>query len=251
VRAVPLVAVGTLLVSTGLEILPADDLGAKITVARVLIILGLLALLATGARPRDLATRFDLYVGIVLLPGLLATIAGGSGAPLRFLLTAIAFYYLTVGVLRRAGDAGMALAVVALVAVAAAGGVGLSQTVQDTCTGFYREGLSPITVDEARPDLEPLAVGTFANPNLLAAYVLLLAPIGVVAALAAQGRGVRTVMLGAVALAYAGLLATFSRAALVAALAAGGWRSSCILAWSAPRGRGWPSGPRVWRACWS
>ncbi|MEA2480068.1 MAG: hypothetical protein QOJ07_1990, partial [Thermoleophilaceae bacterium] len=73
----------------------------------------------------------------------------------------------------------------------------------------------------------PRADGSFANPNLLATHVLLLAPLAIAFALTAVAREVKVTLFALAALAYLGLILTFSRAALGAALLAG-----LVVAWS-------------------
>jgi O-antigen ligase len=137
-----------------------------------------------------------------------------------------------------------AIAAAALVAVALAALPGVAQVVQDEATGFYRKGCEPVTASPPYipPGTLTRATGSFANPNLLAGHVLLLAPLG--AALVAlvlrrrrsaaggggseaggdgdeQERVPVALALGlTVALAYAGVVLTFSRAAIFFALVA-------------------------------
>ncbi len=220
--AVALVAVGAILVGTGLDVLPPDPLLLNLTLGRVLLIAGFVALLAGGARLGAFRTALDVPIGLLLAVAALTTARGGHpGAPLRFLLTAIAVYYLTVALVRRHRSARGALALVALVAVVSAGGVGVAQVAQETHTTYYREGLTPVVSVQPRDDLLTRAVGTFPNPNLLAGYVLLFGPVAALAASVAAAREVRVVALALVALAYLGLVLTFSRAGVVAALLSG------------------------------
>jgi O-antigen ligase len=186
------------------------------------VIAGLVALVVGGARLAHFRTALDVPVALLVLAAALTTARGGhSGAPLRFVVTAVAFYYLTVVLLRRERGARGALALVALVAVAAAGGEGVAQVAQDAHTTYYREGLTPVVSLRPRPELLTRAVGTFPNPNLLAGYVLVLGPVAALAALGGATRQLRVASLALVALAYLGLLLTFSRAGAVAALLAG------------------------------
>ena len=191
------------------------------TLGRVLVLVGLIALVAGGARPGDARTALDVPIALLLAAATLTTLRGGHpGAPLRFLVTAVAFYYLVVLVLRRVRGARAALTLVALVAVVAAGGAGVAQVAQDDHTTYYRDGLAPVVSVTPRPDLLTRAVGTFPNPNLLAGYLLLLVPVAALAVAAAATPDVRAVSVGLVALAELGLVLTFSRAGIVAGLLA-------------------------------
>lgn len=217
----PLVAVAAVLLGTGLEILPPDALFLNLTVARLLIAAGLVALVLDGARARHFRSGLDVPIALLLLAGFATTLRGGyDGAPLRFLLTAVAFYYLTLALIRRSRAARSALTLVALVAVVASAGAGVAQVAQDQHTTYYREGFTPVISVEPRGDLLSRATGTFANPNLLAAHVLLLGPLAFLAALAAGTREVRGITWALVGLAYLGLVLTFSRAGVGAALLA-------------------------------
>ena len=237
---VPLVAVSALVLGTGLDVLPPDPLVLNLTLGRLLILAGLVALVAGGARLATFRTALDVPIALLLAVAALTTARGGHpGAPLRFLITAVALYYLTVALVRRHRAARGALALVALVSVVAAAGVGVAQVAQEAHTTYYREGLTPVVSVQPRDDLLTRAVGTFPNPNLLAGYVLLLGPVAALAASVAAVREVRAVALGLVALAYLGLVLTFSRAGVVAALLSGAavlyvlrrrWRRPLLLA---------------------
>ena len=222
----PLVAVGALLLSTGIEILPADALVWKLTLGRLLVIVALIALIAGGARLRDFRTGLDIPIALLLLAAVVTTlrhpIAGeDSAAPLRFVLTVIAFFYVTVAMCRRRPKVRLALPMIATFAIVASAVVGVEQVAQDQFTGFYRDGFTPVITGKPQPDLLPRARGSFANQNLLASHVLLLAPLAVAFALSEVAREVRVALFGLAALAYLGLLLTFSRAGLGAAIVAG------------------------------
>jgi O-antigen ligase len=220
--AVALIASGALLLGSGLDLLPPDALALNITVGRLLVIAGLVALVAGGARLEDFRTGIDIPIALLLVAAAVTTVRGGHpGAPLRFLLTAVAFFYLTVALLRGDRAARGALILVALVTVVVSGGTGVAQVAQDAHTTYYRDGLTPVVSTAVRPDLLPRAVGSFPNPNLLAGHLLLLGPVAALAGLAAATRAVRVVTWALVALAYLGLVLTFSRAGVVAAAVAG------------------------------
>ena len=220
---VALVAVSALMLGTGVEILPAGGIVSIFTLGRLLIVAGLLGLVVGGARLADFRTALDIPIAILLLAAVVTTVDGGHEvAPLRFLITVVLLYYLTVVLWRRHPESRETLPLVALIAVVASAVVGVAQVAQDTPTSFYREGFSPIVSTTPRPDLLQRAIGSFDNPNLLATHVLLLAPLGAVAALGAATRSLRVVLVALVGLAYVGLLLTFSRAGIGAALLSAG-----------------------------
>ncbi len=214
--ALPLIAVALLVLDATVLFLPSEPLVWRLTLTRLVVLAGFAALLAAGARLRHLRSRLDPAIGVLVLSGLLATVLGRhDAAPLRALLTGVAFYYLCVGVLRTDPGAWRALVVVALVTAVIAGAVALAQVRAGTPTGFCRS-LSLRDVS-CRSGGLVRATGTFPNPNLLAAAVVLLTPIGALTARTARQRGERAVHLLLIALAYAGLLVTYSRGAYLAA----------------------------------
>lgn len=200
---------------------------AKLTLGRLLVIAALAALVATGARLRDFRTGLDAPIALLVAAGILTTLrhplAGADeAAPLRFLLTVVVFYYVTVAMCRRNPPVRLALPMIATFAIVASSVVGVEQVAQDQFTGFYRDGFTPIVTTTPQNDLLPRAKGSFANPNLLASHVLLLAPLAVAFALSAVAREVRVALFALAALAYLGLFLTFSRAGFGAAFVAGG-----------------------------
>jgi O-antigen ligase len=222
----PLVAVGALLLSTGVEILPSGGIVWKLTLGRLLVLVALAALIATGARMRDFRTGLDAPIALLVAAAILTTLrhplAGiDESAPLRFLLTVVVFYYVTVAMCRRWPGVRLALPMIATFAVVASAVLGVEQVAQHEFTGFYRDGFTPIVTGHPMPDLLPRARGSFANPNLLASHVLLLAPLAVAFALSAVAREVRVTLLALAGLAYLGLVLTFSRAGIGAALVGG------------------------------
>jgi O-antigen ligase len=185
----------------------------------VLVIAALVALIATGARLRDFRTGLDGPIALLVLAAIVTTVrhplAGvDEAAPLRFLLTVIVFYYVTVAMVRRQPGTRLALPMIATFAIVSSAVVGVAQVAQGTPTGFYRDGFTPVVSQTVRDDLLPRAIGSFANPNLLATHILLLAPLAVAFALTAVAREVKVTLFGLAALSYLGLVLTFSRAAL-------------------------------------
>ena len=233
----PLLVVTGLLLGTGVDIMPPESIVAvgpvELTLARLLILGGLAALVyAHGARRELFATGLAIPAGLLLLAGLVATVKWGTEPRFRFLVEAVALFYLTVAALRARPDARSTLAVVALVAVALSALPGVAQVAQADATGFYRDGCRPVTADPpiVPPGTVTRAIGTFENPNLLAAHVLLLGPLAAagIAGLAGgwQLRRALAVVLGlavvALALTYSRSAALLAVAGLIAALATSG-----------------------------
>ncbi|MEX2194050.1 MAG: O-antigen ligase family protein [Thermoleophilaceae bacterium] len=196
----------------------------ELTLSRLLILLGLAALLLTeGARGELFRTRLEIPLVLLLVAGLVTTVKWGTEPRYRFLVESVALFYLAFAVARARPDGRRALVAVALVAMALSALAGIAQISQGEATGFYRDGCEPVT---APPPVIPggtitRATGTFSNPNLLAGHLLLLAPLGAVA-VAGLGAGfqLRLVMGLAVGLGYAGLALTYSRSAIFFGLAA-------------------------------
>ncbi|WP_338146052.1 O-antigen ligase family protein [Streptomyces scabichelini] len=164
-------------------------------------------------------------------------IGGHPTAPLRGLVTVIACYYLVVGLRRTQPESWRAIALLALVSVSAAGTAAFSQVTNATPTGFCRTGLftdvSCDAGDAGGGGVLIRAVGTFANPNLLAAFLVLMLPFVLLAVISVDERTARTsvVLMGIVG--YGALLTTFSRGGYVAGAA--GLLVFAAAYWPAPR----------------
>ena len=253
-EALPLLAVATLLLSTGAPILPGDSLVSvgvlELTPSRLLVLAGLVAVLASpgeAGRRTLWRTGLELPLALLLAVSLLATREWDTDARMRFLVEGVALFYLTFAVVRSRADARAALAWIAVIALSLSALVAIAQVSQGEPTGFYRQGCLPVTVAPPvkPPDSLTRAVGTFANPNVLAGHLLLLGPL---AALALTGaplqRGQRLALGLALALAGVALVLTFSRSGVLAAvvalalgaLAAGGRRGRTIAAAAAAIG---------------
>ena len=242
----PLAILALLLLGTGAGIMPPDALiGAgvvQLNLERLLVLAAFGALLAVelGRRRRYAAleggstpprrawrrltpTGLELPLALLLLAALVATIEWGTEARFRFLAEGVAVFYLAFAVVRTRPEARGTLAVVALVAVSLAALTGIAQVSQEDATGFYRVDCVPVTRPAAPPPADSItrATGTFSNPNVLAGFLLLLAPMAALAAgpLRDAARGRLAVGL-LVALAYLALALTYSRAAVLFALAA-------------------------------
>lgn len=105
-----------------------------------------------------------------------------------------------------------------------ASAVAVGQFSHDVPTGFCRSGL--LRDAPCEPGALVRAVGTFANPNLLAALLLLFAPLCVLAVSMVSDRTARMCVIALAVVCYAGIFVTFSRAAYLGALA-----GLLVLAW--------------------
>jgi len=220
---VPLLVVALLLLSTGADVLPPDTLLAagpvELDLSRILILAALAALVYVHGPRRELfASGLAIPLGLLVLAGLVATIKWGTEPRFRFLVEMVALLYLTLAVVRSRPEARTALAVIALVAVSLSALDGVAQVAQDEATGFYRDGCTPVT--RAPPDIPDgtftRAIGSFANPNLLAAHILLLGPLAAAGiALVSGAWTTRRVLAMTLLLAALGLVLTYSRSGIV------------------------------------
>ncbi|MFB9466042.1 O-antigen ligase family protein [Streptomyces cinereospinus] len=225
-QAVPLAALFVVFLDTATDFFPDDPLAGVVTPTRIALFLGLLAPAVPvrgrpRARLRDFRTRLDGPIALLLGAAVLTTFLGGHPtAPLRGLLTAVACYYLVVGLRRTQPESWRAVGLLAPAAAVAAGAAALAQVTNDTPTGFCRTGLlTDISCDASGPGVLIRATGTFANPNLLAAFLVLLLPFVLLAAVSVDERTARTAVVLAGVLGYGALLTTFSRAGYVAGAA--------------------------------
>ncbi|MBA3301175.1 MAG: O-antigen ligase family protein [Thermoleophilaceae bacterium] len=226
VGAVPLVVICALLLSTGAEIMPPETLislgPVQITLARLLILMGLVALVvAEGPRIGLFHSRLEIPLALLLAVVALSTIKWDTGPRGRFLFESVALFYLVVGVVRARPESRTAITLIALVSLALSALGGIAQISQEVATGFYRDGCEPVTRPGPikPPDSLTRATGTFANPNVLAGHILLLAPLAAVAAWASAAVLQLRLALGLVAgLGYLALLLTYSRTGVFIAL---------------------------------
>lgn len=215
VAAVALVAVT---MEATFDVLPDAPLVWLVTPLRLVLLLGLAGLVVAEPRRRLRPTWLSGAVATLAVCAGVVTLATGHGGPQwRSLLTSIAAAFLAGGILRRRPAAWPAIGVLALLAVAAAGGVAVSQTVNGTPTGFCRAALDG-SADSCRPGAMIRAVGPFANPNILAAFLVLLLPTAVAGALALRDATSRIVGLSGVALGITALPLTGSRGGTLAAV---------------------------------
>lgn len=215
--AVTLLCIAALVFEAAADVLPDTAYFRIITWQRVATGVGLIAVIAAGARWRDFRTRIDVPILVLVLAALLVTARVGGGAQLRHFLSFVAIFYLVTALIRIEKRAVRALVMLASTAVTVAAAVALSQYSQDRPTGFCRTGLLRDQSCNV-PGALSRAIGTFENPNLLAAFLLLFAPLGVLAAASVKDRLYRVCALGLTAMAYLALAVTFSRAAYIAAV---------------------------------
>ena len=225
----PLLVVGALLLSTASDILPNDTIigvgEVDLNLARLLVLVALAAVVAThGLRREHWHTGAALPLLLLLAVGLYTSHKYGTYPRYRFLVEGVAVLYLTFAVVRARGDGREALAMVGMVALAIAALTAVAQVAQGVHTGFYRDGCTPVTLT---PGMDPpagsltRATGTFANPNVLGGYLLLLLPLGAMASVyVARVRGLWAVVALAGGLGFLSLVFTFSRAAVLMALVA-------------------------------
>ena len=229
VAELPLLVVCTVLLSTGADILPGDAIVSigevELNLARILIVVGLVALVATeGLSLRLFRARVELPIALLVAASLVASAKWGTEPRARFAIEAVALFYLTFGVLRARPEAREGIAAVGLAALALAAVTAVAQVAQGEPSGFYRDGCIPVTKPFGPPPEGSItrAIGTFENPNVLGGYLLLLIPLGALAAAYVWPRAGRSwplfalvVPLGALAVVF-----TYSRAAVLMGLVA-------------------------------
>ncbi|RSM88494.1 O-antigen ligase domain-containing protein [Kibdelosporangium aridum] len=235
---VVLLCVAALVFDAATGLLPTTPYLTVITWQRLVIVAGLVAVLAAGARLPDFRTRLDVPILVLVVAALAVTVRSGGGAQLRNLVSFIAVYYLVTALLRVTKPAWRTVAMLASGVVTVAGAVAISQISRDVPTGFCRSGLFGDAACE--PGTQVRAVGTFANPNLLAAFLLLFLPLSVLAVATIADRMYQICVLGLTLVGYIALLATFSRAAYIA-----GFAGLMVLTWQRARGRFSPATIRL------
>jgi O-antigen ligase len=225
----PLLVVGVLLLSTASDILPNDTIvgvgEVDLNLARLLLLVALAAFVVTnGIRLDDWRTGAALPLLLLIGVSLYASHKYGTYPRFRFLVEGVAAFYLTFAVVRARADGREALAMVGLIALAIAALTAVSQVAQGVHTGFYRDGCTPLTLT---PGMDPpsgsltRATGTFANPNVLGGYLLLLLPLGAMAAVyVTRIRGLWAAVALGGGLGFLSLVFTFSRAAVLTSLVA-------------------------------
>jgi O-antigen ligase len=225
----PLLVVGVLLASTAADILPNDTIvgvgEVQLNLGRLLLVVALAAFVLTnGLRLDHWRTGVGLPLLLLLAVALYTSHKYGTYPRYRFLVEGVAVLYLTFAVVRARRDGRDGIAFVGLVALAIAGLTAVAQVAQDVHTGFYRDGCTPVTLT---PAVDPpsgsitRATGTFANPNVLGGYLLLLLPLGAMASVyVTRVRGLWAAVALGGGLGFLALVFTFSRAAVLMSLVA-------------------------------
>lgn len=215
-----LLALVVLVLQSVADVLPAEPLFWVVTPERVVVAVGLLALLATVRRVdrASLAWRwpFDLCAAALLLAAAVPAHRYGTWPEWRALATGVAIAWLAAGVMRASVESWRAITLVAFGAVLTAGLTGVRQTVQGIPTGFCRGALDGTADSCGHADVMVRAIGTFGNPNLLSAFLVLLVPLAAAYAAGHTQRQARAVGYLGAGVGVLGILATGSRAGILA-----------------------------------
>ncbi|GAA1868009.1 O-antigen ligase family protein [Myceligenerans crystallogenes] len=228
---VVLLCLAALLFEATSDVLPDAPIFGVVTWQRVVTTAGFAAALVAGARWRHFRTRLDIPVVVLLLASAVAAYRWGGDAPFRHLFSYVSVYYLATALMRLQPTAWRALVVLAAGAVTVASAVAIGQSSENVPTGFCRSGLLR-DASCSEPGVFARATGTFSNPNLLAAFLLLLVPLAVLAVTMFTDHLQRVVAMAAIVLACAALLVTYSRGPWVA-----GFAAALVLAWQWARTR--------------
>ncbi|MFB9454118.1 hypothetical protein [Streptomyces antimycoticus] len=208
VQAVPLVATAIVMLDAATDFFPDAPLVGVITPVRLAVPAGPVATAVTAPRLATFRTRLDPAIALLLLGAVATTYVGGHpGAPLRALMTALATFYLLVGIRRAQPESWRAVALLAPAAVAAAATSAFAQVTNEVPTGFCRTGLfTDVDCDSGGPGSMIRATGTFANPNLLAAFLVLLTPIALLTAVTVAERTARVAVVSVGLVGYGAVL---------------------------------------------
>ncbi|WP_168582944.1 O-antigen ligase family protein [Gephyromycinifex aptenodytis] len=222
--AIAIAALAVVLAQATTDALPDQPVFWLFTPLRLVVLLGLAALLcADRIRPVVLPPRpsaLGIAVLALVASGAIAALRTGHGwASWRALLTAIAVAYLATGIRRIAPASWLAITHLALFAVAIAATSALAQVANGVPTGFCRGALDG-SADTCLAGSLIRATGPFANPNLLAPFLVLLVPIAGSAVGRADDLHTRTVLALPLVAAAAAVLVTWSRGGMCAAIAA-------------------------------
>ena len=210
-----------LVIDTAVGILPGDALAGDLpllsvlTIQRVVVAACVLCLVIAAPRPSTFRTPVDLpLLALVALAAVALLQDGQSMAAWRGLVTAVAIFYIAVGVLRRHSDAAPVLLVAVLGSAFVAAAIGVQQSVDGVDTGFYRIGFQNADADVAGAVTR--SIGTFTNPNLLAGFLVLALPMTVGLLGRRAGRRLQVAWVVLAGIVAAGLVVTFSRGAIAA-----------------------------------
>lgn len=212
---VAVAAVLVLVLEACAGIIPDDPAIGYLTPLRALIALGFAAALLTGPSLRAWRTPLDLPAAVLLLAAIPGARFAADFAAWRWLLSYVAVYYLAVFAMRRMRDLRESLGVLGLVAVAVPSLAAISQAAHGTPTGFCRAVLTGSGACED-PDALIRAVGTFANPNTLGAFLVLAIPFAVAFAMRAERTAARAIGWTVVGAGVLAIVLTYSRGPLAA-----------------------------------
>jgi len=216
---IALLCMGLVFFESVADILPDGTIFWLVTPSRALIGLGLLCGVLVAPAPSMWRTWLDIPMGVLVVASLVASFGNGeSMSSWRWVLTGVSFYYLVVIVRRMHPDTHRAAMVLGLLAVAVCALTALRQAANETPTGFCRAPLSGMSYSCEQPGALVRVIGTFSNPNLLAAFLLLCLPLAWLAVDEWLNRTVRITGYLVVALGYLALVDTWSRAAIAAAV---------------------------------
>lgn len=214
-----LVSVVVLFLEAVADILPDGTWFWLITPSRAVLILGLVAMALVAPRPGAWRTWLDVPLAVLVVVSLLASFGRPDSMALwRWLLTEVGFFYLVVMVRRLHHDTHRAALVLGLTGVSTASLVALQQAAAQTPTGFCRAPAAGMADGCEQPGALVRVIGTFGNPNLLAAFLLVLLPLAWLAVDEWLNRSMRLAGWAVVALASLALLHTWSRAGIAAGL---------------------------------
>lgn len=240
---VALLALVAVLAEAAADVLPDGPVVGVVTPVRLALGIGLVALLlggpartrpgldGSGAAGRPLlrhgrtgpldpaAIALGVAVASLLATAALATLTSGTDwSAWRGILTGAATFVLAAGVVRARPAVGPALGLLSLGAVGTAAAIAVRQFAAGTPTGFCRGALDG-SDDVCGPGAIVRVVGTFANPNLLAAFLVLLLPLAAAGSFALADRPSRLVGTTVVVTGYAAVVLTGSRGGVAAAAA--------------------------------
>lgn len=191
-------------------ILPDAPVVWVLTPDRLVLLVGLAAGLVAAPSPREWATWLDLPIVLLVAASAASAVASGQGWPVwRALLTGVMTCYLAVGLMRRHPSSWTLVTGSALVACAVTGLTALHQWADDVPTGFCRAGLAAGRELCSDPDAMVRVTGTFGNPNVLAAALVLLLPVAWAGATSLPTSSARLVGYAVVVLGYVAVLLTW------------------------------------------
>lgn len=200
------------------DLLPDAPLFSFITPLRALLGVGLVAAIVARPKWQTFSTAIDLPIlGLVGCSMAYIVLGRGVGSSWRALVTAVLAYYLIVA-LRRAldNDATSVIMTTCLFAGAFAGLLVMTDLNNGVQTEFCRVPWNPANNDCDAPGAISRAQGPFSNPNLLAAFLLVMIPLSLPSAITARGLAHKTLAWSAVFLSVAAFFLTMSRTAILA-----------------------------------